>query len=75
MKYESCWEHKEEKCKQKAKKEHLQAEKEKIQRQEMETLKKSIKHTQEVGEGTTEKLERMSHDIFGLMQLMVQSIQ
>jgi hypothetical protein len=44
--------------------------KEEIQRQEMEALKESVKRTQEVGEGTAKKLERVSNNISGLVQLM-----
>jgi hypothetical protein len=52
VKYESYWEQKEEKHKQKLENERLQARKEEMQRQEMEALKQFVKHAQEIEEGT-----------------------
>ena len=60
VKYESYWEQKEEKLKQKIEKERIQAQKEETWRQEMEALKESMKHAQEVGEGTSKSLDRVS---------------
>jgi hypothetical protein len=41
----------------------------------MEALKESVKHVQEVGEGTAKKLERVSKNISGLTQSMQDLIQ
>jgi hypothetical protein len=45
-----------------------------MQRQEMEALKESVKHTQDVGEGTAQRLESMSMSISRLAQSVQDSI-
>jgi hypothetical protein len=61
VKFESYWEQKEEKHRKKAETEALLR-----QRQEMDALKESVKHAQEVGEGTTQKVDSMSTSMAGL---------
>jgi hypothetical protein len=41
----------------------------------MEALKESVKHTQEVGEGISKRLEKVFEDIFDLAQIMILSIE